>query len=51
MSTIPRWEEVEEESGVQLVYKTGSLDLTRKNSPRAHVLEKYAAAMTKQNIP
>ena len=45
-----RWEEVEKESGYQLVYKPGSLSLADTPDGIA-VLEKYAAKMAEAGIP
>ncbi|CAA9583468.1 MAG: N-methyl-L-tryptophan oxidase [uncultured Thermomicrobiales bacterium] len=46
--TYTAWAEVEEESGVQLVYKTGGLDLCEADTPYADV---YAGAMRRAGIP
>ena len=48
---VNSWDEVERESGVKVVHMTGGLDLTRKSSVRSSVLDEYADAMSKQNIP
>lgn len=45
------WEDVERESGVQLVFKTGSLDLAVKGTKAEAFLEEFDAAMTRCNIP
>lgn len=47
-ATFTAWAEVEEESGVQLVVKTGGLDLAEAGSPSVN---DYAAAMTAAGIP
>ncbi|CAH1265569.1 PIPOX [Branchiostoma lanceolatum] len=44
------WEEVEKESGLKLLYKTGGLDFTLKG-PLEEVMEDYAKAMDSQGIP
>eukprot|EP00058_Branchiostoma_floridae_P008581 XP_002594069.1 hypothetical protein BRAFLDRAFT_68491 [Branchiostoma floridae] len=49
--TYKAWEEVERESGLQLVYKTGGLDFTLKGGPQEWLMEEYAKAMDAQNIP
>jgi len=46
--TYTAWGEVEEESGVQLVIKTGGLDLA---APASESIENYAAAMTAAGFP
>ena len=46
--TYTAWTEVEEESGVQLVVKTGGLDLCEADTPYADV---YAGAMRRAGIP
>ena len=46
-----RWEAVEEESGVQVVHKTGSLDLAVKGTQAETFLENFAKAMTSCDIP
>lgn len=46
--TYTAWAEVEEESGVQLVVKTGGLDLAETDGP---VIDNYAKAMTAAGIP
>lgn len=49
--TYTAWEEVEEESGVQLVFKTGGLDLGPIDGQGAKSLQEYAAAMRTADIP
>ncbi|KAI8491171.1 hypothetical protein Bbelb_312120 [Branchiostoma belcheri] len=49
--TYRAWEEVERESGLQLVYKTGGLDFTLKGGPQEWLMEEYAKAMDAQGIP
>lgn len=44
-----RWEEVERESGVQLVYKTGGVNLARRDE-MGNIIDKYAEAMSANNI-
>jgi len=46
--TYTAWREVEEESGVQLVVKTGGLDLA---APGSESIGNYAAAMTAAGFP
>jgi hypothetical protein len=46
---IYRWEEVEEESGTQLVYNTGGVQLAKKDE-MAFVIDQYAKAMSENNI-
>ncbi|MBW3633985.1 MAG: N-methyl-L-tryptophan oxidase [Chloroflexi bacterium] len=46
--TYTAWGEVEEESGVQLVVKTGGLDLA---APGSETIGNYAAAMTTAGFP
>jgi sarcosine oxidase len=46
--TYTAWGEVEEESGVQLVVKTGGLDLA---APGCESIDNYAAAMTAAGFP
>ena len=46
--TYTAWGEVEEESGVQLVVKTGGLDLA---APGCESIGNYAAAMTAAGVP
>ncbi|XP_071511159.1 monomeric sarcosine oxidase-like [Diadema antillarum] len=49
--TYEAWGEAERESGIQLVFKTGGLDICKRNTPGHAVLEKFATAMTEQNVP
>ncbi|XP_070575600.1 monomeric sarcosine oxidase-like [Ptychodera flava] len=50
--TFTTFEEVEKESGIQLVYKCGGLDLGHASIPEiAGTIDAYADAMKKQNIP
>nr|XP_006819316.1 PREDICTED: peroxisomal sarcosine oxidase-like [Saccoglossus kowalevskii] len=49
--TYTTFEEVEKESGVQLVYRCGGLEFTRADQPQAFKLDLWADAMAKQNIP
>ncbi len=49
--TYTCWAEVEAESGVQLVVKTGGLDVGPRGQQAAKALENYAAAMTRHGIP
>jgi sarcosine oxidase len=49
--TYQSWAEVEAESGVQLVYKTGGLDLGPADAAGMRALDEYAHAMTAANIP
>jgi hypothetical protein len=44
------WAEVERESGQQLVFKPGGLQLADRGSTD-HIIEKYAQAMQRNNIP
>ena len=39
-----RWEEVEKESGLQLVYKTGGVNFA-KTEQMGHLIDKYAEVM------
>eukprot|EP00057_Strongylocentrotus_purpuratus_P019943 XP_011674417.1 PREDICTED: peroxisomal sarcosine oxidase [Strongylocentrotus purpuratus] len=48
--TYEAWGEAERESGVQLVYKTGGLDIAKKGTPGHAVVEIFARAMTEQNV-
>ena len=41
---------MERESGQQLVFKTGGLQLCDRGSTE-YIMEKYAAAMERNNIP
>ncbi|XP_071963644.1 monomeric sarcosine oxidase-like [Antedon mediterranea] len=45
------WEELERESGIQVVYKTGSLNLAVKGTVGEKTLNEYAKAMSQQNVP
>jgi sarcosine oxidase len=48
--TYEAWSEIEEESGIQLVFKTGGLDLESvENEPR--YINQYAGAMAEAGIP
>ncbi|XP_071511160.1 monomeric sarcosine oxidase-like [Diadema antillarum] len=49
--TYEAWGEAERESGIQLVFKTGGLDICKRNTPGQEVIEKFAKAMTEQNVP
>lgn len=42
---------MERESGIQLVYKVGSMNLARKGTQWETFLEEHATAMSKENIP
>lgn len=42
---------MERESGIQLVYKVGSMNLARKGTQWESFLEEHATAMSKENIP
>src|SRR4051794_11480802 len=44
--TFPAWAEVEEESGVQLVFPTGGLFMADAASEHAEMIERVDAAMT-----
>lgn len=44
-----RWEEVEKESGIKVVYNTGGVQFAKKNE-MSHVIEAYAKAMGDNNI-
>ena len=44
-----RWESVEQESGVQLVYKTGGVNWAKKEE-MGYLIDKYAEAMDTHNI-
>lgn len=50
-ATYKAWAEVEEESGLRLVHKTGSLELSLRGTYGMEILESTANAMKKQNIP
>ncbi|XP_055955783.1 monomeric sarcosine oxidase-like isoform X2 [Patella vulgata] len=47
--TFQTWHEVEKESGVQLVYKSGGLNMSRRGEADL-IMENYAKAMDDQNI-
>ncbi|KAK6185372.1 hypothetical protein SNE40_007622 [Patella caerulea] len=47
--TFQAWHEVEKESGVQLVYKSGGLNMSRRGEADL-IMENYAKAMDDQNI-
>ncbi|HBY92513.1 MAG: N-methyl-L-tryptophan oxidase [Ardenticatenaceae bacterium] len=49
--TYAAWSEVEEESGVQLVFTTGGLDLGPVDGGGARALNNYAASMRAAGIP
>ncbi|XP_063950964.1 monomeric sarcosine oxidase-like isoform X2 [Lytechinus pictus] len=49
--TYEAWAEAERESGIQLVFKTGGLDIAKKGTIGAQVIENYAQAMDEQNVP
>lgn len=49
--TYAAWGEVEQESGVQLVYKTGGLDLGPSDDAAMERILSYARAMTEAGIP
>ncbi|MBI3762618.1 MAG: N-methyl-L-tryptophan oxidase [Chloroflexi bacterium] len=49
--TYTAWAALEEESGVQVVTKTGSIELAVKDSPHRREIETYAAAMDAAMIP
>ena len=46
-----RWREVENESGLQLLHKTGVLDMVSVHSKRANLLKDYAQASKEAGIP
>ena len=46
-----RWEDVERESGLQLVHKCGSVQVARKETGGIESLEKYAKALDQYSIP
>ena len=46
---LQRWEAVEKEAGLQLVYNTGGVQFTRKDE-MSHVIDAYAKAMAENNI-
>ncbi|XP_033110519.1 monomeric sarcosine oxidase-like [Anneissia japonica] len=45
------WQELERESGVQVLYKTGSVNLAYKGSLGESLLNIYARSMDRQNVP
>ena len=45
------WAEVERESGMQLVYRCGSLCLAKKGTPGERVIQDFDSAMTQAGIP
>jgi sarcosine oxidase len=49
--TYTAWATLEEESGVQVVHKTGSVELALKDSPHTREIEIYAGAMDAAGIP
>lgn len=49
--TYPAWAALEEESGVQVVHKTGGVEFARRDSPYLRDLEVYAGAMDAAGIP
>jgi sarcosine oxidase len=49
--TFVAWREVEQESGIRLVLKTGGLDLAPMDTVGAAALEQRAAAMDRHGIP
>ncbi|MGQ0602065.1 MAG: N-methyl-L-tryptophan oxidase [Anaerolineales bacterium] len=49
--TYTAWATLEEESGVQVVYKTGSVELALKDSVHTREIEIYAGAMDAASIP
>ncbi|KAK7104534.1 monomeric sarcosine oxidase-like [Littorina saxatilis] len=49
-ATFEAWAEVERESGQQLVFKCGGLQLAERGSTD-HIMEKYAVALDRNNIP
>jgi sarcosine oxidase len=50
-STYEAWSEVESESGIQLIHKTGSLELSLRGGHGMEVIEASVKAMANQNIP
>ncbi|XP_030842555.1 uncharacterized protein LOC115924485 [Strongylocentrotus purpuratus] len=48
--TKEAWGEAERESGMQLVYTTGGLDIAKRGTPGHECLEKFAKSMTAQNV-
>nr|KAG5692520.1 hypothetical protein BaRGS_018725 [Batillaria attramentaria] len=49
-ATFEAWSEVERESGQQLVYRPGGLQLSERGETD-HIMEKYAVALQRNNIP
>jgi sarcosine oxidase len=49
--TYRAWATLEQESGVRVVTKTGSVELALKDGPHRHEIEIYAAAMDVAGIP
>ncbi len=49
--TYTAWAALEAESGVQVVHKTGSVELARRDGPHRREIEIYAAAMDAAGIP
>lgn len=49
--TYTAWATLEEESGVQVVHKTGSVELAAKHSPHLRELNIYSEAMDAAHIP
>ncbi|XP_072169383.1 monomeric sarcosine oxidase-like [Diadema setosum] len=48
--TYKAWAEAERESGLQVVYKTGGLDITKRGTLGEQVVEQYAKAMDAANV-
>src|SRR5213075_1984870 len=48
--TFTAWQTVEEESGIQLVHKTGGLNLARHGATGTEDIEAYASSMNACNI-
>ena len=48
--SVLRWAEVERESGIKLVHKTGSLDIAVKGTSGMDKLQSNAKAMDDSNI-
>ncbi len=48
---VHRWEELERESGMQVVHRSGSCVMGRKGTVGESSVNSYASAMKKQNIP
>ena len=44
------WEEVEKESGLQLVYKTGGINFSRKGGIGESIVDRYAESMDANGI-